>query len=126
MEKESMTGKPPARARGFTLKNADEEPLERGDCGDRRRLFSIADESPEAFIHLVRIRDAKPHYHRLATEYYYVLEGTGSMVLDGEEVALRAGSCLEVRPGTVHAARGGILVLVIGVPRIAEDDVYYP
>ena len=114
------------RARGFTLKHADEVPLERGDCGDRRRLFSIADDSPEAFIHQVRIRNAKPHYHRLSTEYYYVLEGSGTMVLDGVEVALRKGSTLEIRPGTVHQARGDILVLVIGVPSIAQEDTYFP
>ena len=114
------------RTRGFTLKHADEVPLEKGDCGDRRRLFSIADDSPEAFIHQVRIRNAKPHYHRLSTEYYYVLEGSGTMVLDGEEVLLRKGTTLEIRPGTVHEARGDVLVLVIGVPSIAEKDTYYP
>jgi mannose-6-phosphate isomerase-like protein (cupin superfamily) len=114
------------RSRGFTLKHADEVPLERGDCGDRRRLFSVADDAPEAFIHQVRIRNAKPHYHRLSTEYYYVLEGSGTMVLDGEEVVLRKGSTLEIRPGTVHEARGDVLVLVIGVPSIVEADTYYP
>lgn len=112
--------------RGWTLKRVDEQVLERGDCGDRRRLYSKDDSSPAAFIHQVRIRDAKPHYHKLATEYYYVLEGKGSMVIDGEEVELLPGSCLEIRPGAVHAARGGILVLVIGVPSIAEGDTYYP
>ena len=117
-------------AAGWTLKRLEEQALERGDCGDRRRLFSRDDPSPAAFIHAVRIRDAKPHYHRRATEYYYVLEGEGVMVLDGEEVPLAPGCCLEVRPGTVHRARGsapdGLLVLVIGVPSIADDDIFYP
>jgi mannose-6-phosphate isomerase-like protein (cupin superfamily) len=81
--------------------------------------------SPAAFIHLVRIQGAKPHYHRLATEYYFVVEGRRTMTLDGEEVAIEKGSCLEIRPGTLHAASGDLLVLVIGVPRIAEEDTFY-
>ena len=114
------------KIRNWTVKHVDEQPPEGGDCGERRRLFSRDDPSPAAFIHRVRIRDAKPHYHRVATEYYYVLEGEGLMVLDGEEVRIRAGNCIEVRPGTVHSARGDVLVLVIGVPSISDGDILYP
>jgi uncharacterized cupin superfamily protein len=74
----------------------------------------------------VRIDDSTPHYHKEAVEIYYVVAGEGTMTLDGQEVALRPGACLEVRPGVVHAARGGVLVLVVGVPAISEDDTYYP
>ncbi len=115
-----------AGSRGWTLKRLAEQPVERGACGDRTRLFSRGDASPAAFLHVVRIRRAEAHYHRVATEYYYILDGRGTMVLDGEEVVLDPGSCLEIRPGTVHAARGDVLALVIGVPRIDDEDVFRP
>src|SRR5213594_4358872 len=76
------------KGRGWTLKQLDAQEIERSECGHRRRLFSSEDASPAAFLHLVKIHEARPHYHRLATEYYYVLSGRGTMVLDGEEVAL--------------------------------------
>jgi len=111
---------------GWTVKRVDAVPVEKSDCGERRRLFSRDDPSPAAFIHRVRIRDGAPHYHRIATEYYYVLEGEGTIVLDGAEVPIGAGACIEVRPGVVHAARGDLLVLVIGIPDISEGDLYLP
>ncbi len=98
---------------------------ERTICGHRRRLLSNGD-GTNAFAHLVRIYDAEPHYHKVATELYYVVEGRGTMTLDGEEIELKPGACVEVKPGVVHAAKGGVLVLVVGVPSISEDDTFFP
>ena len=66
------------------------------------------------------------HYHKVATELYYVVEGQGTMTLDGESVELRPGACVEVKPGVVHAARGDVLVLVVGMPSISDADTFFP
>lgn len=71
-------------------------------------------------------RCAREHYHKRSTELYYVLDGDGTVVLDGVEHPVRKGSLVHIPPGTVHGAKGRMRVLVIGIPDIADDDLYYP
>jgi len=56
---------------------------ERSACGWRDRLISHEDcsLSPAAWVHAVDIDGAKRHYHKRSTELYYVLEGSGSVIL---------------------------------------------
>lgn len=79
-----------------------------------------------AWVHAVDIDGAREHYHKQATELYYVLEGEGVVVLNGEEHTVRKGSLVHIPPGVVHGAIGRMRVLVTGIPDIAEDDLFYP
>ncbi len=99
---------------------------ERSTCGWRDRLISREDRDVAAWVHAVDIDGAKAHFHRRATELYYVLEGEGSVVLDGVEHAVHKGSLLHIPPGVVHGASGRMRVLVVGIPDIAEDDLFFP
>ena len=72
------------------------------------------------------IDGAKLHYHKRATELYYVLEGSGKVVLDDEEREVRPGTMVHIPAGVVHGAIGQMRVLVIGIPDIDDSDVYYP
>lgn len=101
-------------------------PRERSACGWRDRLISAEDAPlhPAAWAHAVDIDGARPHYHKRSTELYYVLEGEGMVLLDGEEQAVKKGSLVHIPPGVVHGARGRMRVLVIGIPDIAEDDYF--
>jgi mannose-6-phosphate isomerase-like protein (cupin superfamily) len=72
----------------------------------------------------VDIEGSKLHYHKRATELYYVLEGGGSVILDGVEEPVSKGALVHIPPGVVRGARGKMRVLVIGVPDIAEDDCF--
>lgn len=103
-------------------------PRERSTCGWRHRLLSHEDAGSglAAWAHAVDIDGARPHYHRRSTELYYVLEGEGTVVLDGVEHPVRRGSIVQIPPGVVHGAKGRMRVLVIGIPDIAEDDLFYP
>ena len=83
------------------------------------------DEQVAAWAHAVDIDGAKPHYHKIATELYYVLDGEGSVMLDGEEREVRKGSMVHIPPGVVHGAVGKMRVLVVGIPDIDDSDVYY-
>ena len=101
-------------------------PRERSTCGWRDRLISREDQAlgPAAWAHAVDIEGARPHYHKRSTELYYVLEGDGVVLLDGEEHPVRKGSLVHIPPGVVHGARGRMRVLVVGIPDIAEDDYF--
>jgi mannose-6-phosphate isomerase-like protein (cupin superfamily) len=101
-------------------------PRERSTCGWRDRLISREDThlSPAAWAHAVDIDGAKLHFHKRSTELYYVLEGSGSVLLDGVEQEVHAGSLVHIPPGVVHGARGRMRVLVVGIPDIAEDDYF--
>jgi mannose-6-phosphate isomerase-like protein (cupin superfamily) len=99
---------------------------ERSGCGYRDRLISREDIAldPAAWAHAVDIDDAKLHYHKRSTELYYVLEGGGSVMLDGVEHEVFKGSLVHIPPGVVHGARGRMRVLVVGIPNIADDDYF--
>lgn len=109
----------------YTVRHTAEIEKERSTCGYRQRLFSSEDETP-AFMHLVRISESKTHYHKRATEFYYVLEGEGTMTVDGDVFPITTGTVVKLDPGSVHSSKGDLLVLVIGVPDIAENDIFFP
>lgn len=53
-----------------------------------------------------------------------VLDGSGSVLLDGVDHRVTKGSLVHIPPGVVHGARGRMRVLVVGVPDIADDDYF--
>jgi mannose-6-phosphate isomerase-like protein (cupin superfamily) len=110
------------------VRHEGEAPRERSTCGWRHRLIGREDAGTgvAAWAHAVDIDGARPHYHKRTTELYYVIEGEGSVVLDGVEHAVRRGSLVHIPPGVVHGAIGRMRVLVVGVPDIADDDLYLP
>jgi len=101
-------------------------PRERSTCGWRHLLISRDDRNVAAWAHVVDIDGARPHYHRRGTELYYVLEGEGHLVLNGAQHPVRKGSIVHIPPGVVHSAAGRMRVLVVGIPDIAEDDLFFP
>ena len=108
------------------IRHEGDAPRERSTCGWRDRLISREDSDVAAWVHAVDIDGAREHFHKRATELYYVLEGEGTVVLDGEEHLVRKGSLVHIPPGVVHGARGRMRVLVTGIPDIADDDLFYP
>lgn len=113
------------KSKRYAVRRLNEIEKERSTCGFRQRIFSAGDETP-AFMHLVRISESKTHYHKRATEFYYILEGEGTMTVDGESFPIAPGTVVKLDPGAVHSSKGDHLVLVIGVPDILEDDIFFP
>ena len=68
-------------------------------------------------------------YHRIAEEYYFVLSGRGSAIVDGLERSVAAGDFLRLPPGTTHAfvtADDPLEMLNIQTPGCRPDrDVYF-
>jgi mannose-6-phosphate isomerase-like protein (cupin superfamily) len=108
------------------IRHEGHAPRERSACGWRDRLISHEDveTSPVAWAHAVDIDGAKLHFHKRSTELYYVLDGSGSVILDGVEQSVSRGSLVHIPPNVVHGARGRMRVLVVGVPDIADDDYF--
>ena len=75
---------PPAQG-NIVLRHEHDASRERSACGHRHRLISKGDKGVSAWAHTVDIDGARAHYHKRATELYYVLEGEGSVTLDGNE-----------------------------------------
>jgi mannose-6-phosphate isomerase-like protein (cupin superfamily) len=112
---------------GCTLvRHEGNTPREKSECGWRDRLISREDAnlSPAAWAHAVDIDGAKLHYHKRSTELYYVLDGSGTISLDGVEQKIQKGSLVHIPPGVIHGARGRMRVLVVGIPDIAESDYF--
>ena len=110
------------------VRHEGEAPKERSTCGWRHLLISRQDKDAgvAAWAHAVDIDGAREHYHKRSTELYYVLEGEGTVVLDVVEHPVRKGSIVHIPPGVIHGAKGRVKVLVIGIPDIADDDLFFP
>ena len=108
------------------VRHEGEAPRERSTCGWRDRLISREDDGVAAWVHAVDIDDSRQHFHKQATELYYVLEGEGIVELDGQEHPVRKGSLVQIPPGVLHASKGKMRVLVVGIPDISDDDLYFP
>lgn len=115
-----------AQTQSVLVRHEGEAPRERSTCGWRDLLISRFDTDVAAWAHAVDIDGAKLHFHRVATELYYVLDGGGTVSLDGVEHEVRTGSIVHIPPGVIHGAKGRMRVLVIGIPNMAEDDLFFP
>src|SRR5438128_5487792 len=78
-------------------------------CGQIRPLIEAAD-GAAAEVHHVEINQAKLHYHKQTDEVYYIIDGRGTMSLDGEEIELHAGIVVYVPRGVAHKAIGKLTV----------------
>jgi mannose-6-phosphate isomerase-like protein (cupin superfamily) len=108
------------------VRHEGDTPRERSACGWRDRLISREDAAlaPAAWAHAVDIDGARPHYHKRSTELYYVLDGAGTVILDGVVHPVSKGSLVHIPPGVIHEAQGRMRVLVVGIPDIADDDYF--
>ena len=117
-----------SRPTDVLVRHESDAPSERSTCGWRYRLISREDmeRNIAAWAHAVDIDGAREHYHKEGTELYYVLSGEGSVVLDGREHPDRSGSIVHIPPRVVHGAKGRMRVLVVGIPDIRDEDLFFP
>ena len=108
----------------YLIRRLADTPTERGVCGWRKTLVTH-DDTPVANVSHLQINDSKYHYHRVMTEFYYVLSGGGTMTLDGEKRAITAGDLVVIKPGVWHTSDGEMDVLILGVPAGEQTDVWF-
>jgi mannose-6-phosphate isomerase-like protein (cupin superfamily) len=92
-------------------------------CGAIRCLIEEAD-GAVGEVHYVEIQDAKLHYHAHTDEFYYVIDGQGTMILDDEQIELHRGVVVYVPRGVKHKAIGKLTVLTVCIPRGVLQDVH--
>ncbi|MEH0937029.1 cupin domain-containing protein [Micromonospora psammae] len=102
----------------------DELPPHRCSCGTTRRAF--VDESAGAVsVHLLQVQQATTHFHKVATEVYVILDGTGEVELNGVRHEARPMSAFLIPPGTRHRAIGDLTALVVCLPAADDTDEYF-
>jgi len=67
-------------------------------CGAIRCLIEESD-GAAAEVHHVEIQNAKLHYHERTDEFYYVIDGQGTMILDETEIELHTGVVVYIPRG---------------------------
>ncbi|MEO6848244.1 MAG: cupin domain-containing protein [Chthoniobacterales bacterium] len=67
------------------------------------------------------------HYHKLSEEFYFILEGTGEMEIDGEKQTIEPGDGILIPAGTWHqiASRNALRFLCCCAPPYSHDDTYF-
>ncbi|MEK6246626.1 MAG: cupin domain-containing protein, partial [Planctomycetales bacterium] len=94
-------------------------------CGMTRRAFGD-DADGIASLHVVDVTtEARTHYHKQLTELYYVLEGHGSIELDGQIFDVRPGTSILIKAGCRHRAIGQLKILNVPVPAFDPDDEWF-
>ena len=68
------------------------------------------------------------HYHREAEEIYFLLEGSGTMELDGEERRVGPGDAILIPPGAwhqIHADDAPLRFLCCCAPPYRHEDTFF-
>lgn len=67
------------------------------------------------------------HYHKLSEEFYFLLDGTGTMEIDGVSREVGAGDAVLIPPGAWHqiTASSDLVFLCCCAPPYAHEDTYF-
>lgn len=67
------------------------------------------------------------HYHRLSEEIYFVLEGSGTMAVNGEQRAVLSGDAVLIPAGAWHTitAIEALRFLCCCAPPYSHEDTYF-
>ena len=93
-------------------------------CGSSANVFTYKD-GPAANVHVTHIQDSRKHYHKDVTEIYYILDGEGSIELNGKQRSVKPGTAILIPPGVRHRTLGKIRLLNIPIPPFdAADELF--
>lgn len=109
----------------YMIAQLDEIAAVKCPCGFSRRAF-VSKDNPAATMHVVDItQDARLHYHKKLTELYLVLEGSGYMELDGEQVPVKPLTAIFIKPGCRHRAVGKMRIANVTIPAFDAEDEWF-
>lgn len=109
----------------FVATHIDDVPPQRCPCGTTQRAFADDPDKIATFHKLTLSDDPTPHYHKKITEIYHIIEGEGHMELDGEQVPVRPGSTVMIKPGCRHRAVGQLKINLIAIPAFDPEDEWF-
>ena len=72
-------------------------------------------------------RSTDRHYHKKSEEFYFLLEGNGTMEIDGEKRSVAPGDAILIPPGAWHqiTASTALRFLCCCAPPYSHDDTYF-
>lgn len=83
-------------------------------------------EYPGANVHVVTVSRGGEHYHRAYDEVYYVLSGTGHIMLGDKRHRLRPGAVVVIPAGLPHSLEAdtdqALTFIIFGSPGVSIDD----
>ena len=113
---------PPKKA---IVVHAGEEKVVPCECGESHRFLTATDGGALG-LHRTVISGAKPHCHKIMTETYYVVQGSGKIILDGEVHEVKVGDAILIPPGVLHYGEGNFEVIVsYDHPEAHATDTYH-
>jgi len=67
------------------------------------------------------------HYHKLSEEFYFLLEGRGTMEIDGQEREVIPGDAILIKPNAWHqiTALEPLRFLCCCAPAYSHEDTYF-
>jgi mannose-6-phosphate isomerase-like protein (cupin superfamily) len=88
-----------------SLASAPSSPMTRGR-GHSTHLFDLTNGAVNADIHFNVLLPGSPsgpyHYHKKAENYYYLLEGSIRLIVEGEAYIVNANDAVFIPPGLKH------------------------
>ncbi len=67
------------------------------------------------------------HYHEQASQYFYIISGTGTFEINEESIMIGKGEFIEVSPGMVHQLKNesteDLDFLIISTPNTFNDRI---
>ncbi len=127
-------GRPPAPARGkrAVVRRLADEGAQAATAAREFRI--VADptsglDSATHFVGYIPVGRAPDHFHAY-DEVIYVLAGEGALLVGGEEMPVRAGSCIQLPARVVHCLEnrgpGVMRVVAVLAPAGSPAAAYYP
>ena len=124
----------PLATRSMTIRSlADQTPFTTRDGSTIRSILDrtnapVANQSL-AEATLAPGGSTQRHYHRLAEEFYFVLEGRGNIEIDGQSRGVSPGDAILIPPGAWHtidaASDGPLRFLCCCSPPYDHSDTYF-
>ena len=69
------------------------------------------------------------HYHKKSEEFYFILEGSGTMEIDGESKPIDVGDAILIPPGAWHQitaeSNSALKFLCCCAPPYSHKDTYF-
>ncbi|MBU2560481.1 cupin domain-containing protein [archaeon] len=72
--------------------------------------------------------EVKPHYHGLQTEFFYILKGTATLSIAGEEFEAKPGATYITKPNDMHSVKNDgktDFELIVFKSNWRENDSYW-
>ena len=114
------------------IRNREEqEPFTTKDGSTIRSLLDLSNapvrEQSLAEATLSKGGSTERHYHKLSEELYYLLEGRGTMEIDGETREVRPGDAILIPPGAWHEIKATekVRFLCCCAPPYSNEDTYF-